>query len=73
MHTDYGQHFMGFGGGFMWFFWPILIALVIWAVIVLAKSDRGSGTPTSREILDQRYANGEIDSDTYEQMKRKLE
>ncbi len=36
---------MGFGGGFMWLFWILLIAVIVWAV----KGAVGSGnSPTDK-------------------------
>ena len=52
---------MGFGGGFMWLFWILLIAVIVWAV----KAVVGSGSsPTNKgksalDILQERYARGE--------------
>lgn len=69
---DYG-HFMGFGGGFMWIIWVILIAVVIGLVAVVSRQNRSSDSPSPREILDRRYARGEIDHATYERMKKELD
>jgi len=67
-------HGWGFGGGFMWLFWILLIAVVVWIV----KGAVGSGLPgngprekTPLEILEERFARGEIDQEEFEQ-KRKL-
>lgn len=68
---DYG-HFMGFGGGFMWIIWPLFIAVIVWLVLVISRRDRSSEPSSAREILDRRYANGEIDEKTYDRMKRDL-
>jgi putative membrane protein len=67
---------MGFGFGFMGIFWLLLIAGVIWLVSVAVKSGRtnsaaGAGL-TARDILDQRYARGELTREQYEQMKQDL-
>lgn len=69
---DYG-HFMGFGGGFMWIILLLLIALVVWLVLGVSNRERSSSQTSAREILDRRYARGEIDHDTYERMKRDLD
>ena len=58
--------------------WIALIGLLIWAVSrlftnrgVLTKPlDRG---PSAEEILRQRYARGEIDAATFDEMRRRLE
>lgn len=57
----------------MWIIWPILIAAIVWLVLVISRRERSSEPPRSRDILDQRYARGEIDHETYERMKRELD
>lgn len=66
---------MGFGGPFMLLFW----VLVIVAIVVLVKwiagqssSGRDLRGKTALEILQERYACGEIDREEYEQKKRDL-
>ena len=73
---------MGFGMGFgllvMILFWVGLVALSVWVVKALFAGDKGSPTlpagqaPNAREILDQRYARGEITREQYDLMKRDL-
>jgi putative membrane protein len=74
-----GLGFMGlFGGLLMVLFWVGLIGLPVWLVWTLVDKNRGAPQPksgkfsTPREILDQRYARGEIDRDEYTQRKRDL-
>jgi putative membrane protein len=65
------------GWGFMWIF-PLLFLIVI--VLFLFRGpwsiDRGHGhggaRETAREILDRRFASGEITKEQYEEMKRTL-
>ena len=59
----------------MWLLWIVLI--VVLALVIKAATGGGSGqgggqTKTPREILDERYARGEIDKDEYEQKQRDL-
>jgi putative membrane protein len=77
---------MGFGMGFgilgpllMLFFWGGLILLAVWLVKALFQ---GSNRPTTKpmadpqtpqEILDQRYARGEITRDQYEIMRQDIQ
>ena len=71
---------MGLGWGamlIMALFWIALIALVAWAVYRIARgrgwigaSDRPA---TPEEVLDERYARGEIDRDEYLRMRDDLE
>ncbi|MEJ2711049.1 MAG: SHOCT domain-containing protein [Anaerolineales bacterium] len=77
---------MGFGMGFGIFgliltilFWGALIFLAVWLVQSLFGNRRQTQPPaahrepTPREILDQRYARGEITREQYELMKKDLE
>ena len=60
--------------------WLVLLVVLAWAVIrwLNHRTTRqtttlpGSG-PTAREILSQRYARGEIDTSTFEQMRERLD
>ena len=60
---------MGFGGWlFMGLFWVALLALIVWLVVQLLPSRNRpvSGQGESPEdILDRRFARGEIDEQTY--------
>ncbi|RRQ23828.1 SHOCT domain-containing protein [Guyparkeria sp. SCN-R1] len=67
------DHYMGFGGGFMWVIWILVIAAIVWLVVAMSRQDRSSGEPSPREILDRRYARGEIDKETYQRMKDELD
>jgi len=43
----------------------LLVALVVWVVIPLAKPASGAQHPNALEILEQRYARGEIDEEKF--------
>ena len=63
----------GFGGIFMWLFWIVLLVLIVW----LLKNVIGGQTNLPRsnsalEILEQRYAKGEIGKEEFEEKKRDL-
>lgn len=71
----------GFGGGMGgggWLIWIILIGVVVWAVITLTNRNRRHSPPGSRsensalEVLKERYANGEISKEEFEEKKRDL-
>lgn len=64
-------HFFGWGAPFMWVFWLLLFALVAWLIGVAVRRP-GSGNRV-RDLLDKRYASGEIDRQTYDRIKRDLE
>ncbi|MFJ9869557.1 SHOCT domain-containing protein [Streptomyces sp. NPDC101165] len=62
--------------------WIVLLGLVVWAVVRLTQHSPGrdSGPPgpgwqsreTPEEILDRRFASGEIDADTYTEARERL-
>lgn len=51
-----------------------LVALVVWAVVYLTGRGRpdGGGDSQARQILDQRYAKGEIGDEEYQRIRREL-
>jgi putative membrane protein len=65
----------GLGGGFMWLFWILVIVAIAWlvrAVVAGAGDGRNQQKPSSPlEILEERFARGEIDEAEFER-KRKL-
>jgi len=65
---------MGFGGGGMILWWLLIIASIAALAWWLTSLSRGNNSSESaKDILDQRYARGEIDREEYEQHKRDLE
>lgn len=51
-----------------------LIAVLIWAVVSwLNEKNANTTTPSAMEVLRRRYARGEIDTATFEQMRERLE
>lgn len=79
MMSDWG-HFGGWGMGvgivFMVLFWTLVIlgiaALIRW-LLMQSSPGRGARDKTPLEIVQERYARGEIDREEYEQKKRDLE
>ena len=62
-------HWDGHHWGWMvlwWLFVLVVIAVIIWVVVVLVR--RSSAKETPEQHLKSRYARGEIDRETYEQM-----
>lgn len=74
MNGDYG--FGHFGGGFIGIlFWIIVIALIILAFRWLSDSRSSGGTNSTEsalDILNKRYARGEIGQQEYERKKREI-
>ena len=67
---------------FFWnLFWLVLLGLAVWALVrwlvrLPSHGNRQSTSPvepSAIEILRQRYARGEIDATTFEQMRERLE
>jgi len=66
----------GFGIVFMLLFWGLVIVGIVAIVKWLARPSAGAGTSpqkSARQILDERYARGEIEREEYEQKRRDLE
>lgn len=70
------------GGGwgawmiFHWLFWLALLALVIWSGIMLSRRSRWSDSDSPKsalELLNERYARGEIDREEYLQRRKDIE
>ncbi|HKS44966.1 MAG TPA: hypothetical protein VJT49_07570 [Amycolatopsis sp.] len=72
----------GYGVGWVWMtlmpvVWIALLGAVAWAVVTLVRRPGGHehaapGQETPQEILDRRFACGEIDGDTYAQARNHL-
>lgn len=72
----------GYGPGWGWMIlmplvWLALLGVIVWAVVRLAQrpADRSveqPGRETAQEILDRRFASGEIDADAYTQARARL-
>jgi putative membrane protein len=51
-----------------------IVAIAVWGVIHFSRSGRSgnSSAGDSRQVLDQRYARGEIDEEEYQRIRREL-
>lgn len=71
----FGGWGMGFGFIFMLLFWALVIlgiaALIRW-LTTRPSPGKNSSDKTPLEIVQERYARGEIDREEYEQKKRDL-
>ena len=75
----YGPGMMGYGGGTMglgFIFWIVLLGLVAYAVLSMGRpGDRGgheARRPPALDVLEERYARGEIGRDEYLEKRRDL-
>lgn len=70
----------GMNGGWwipMMVFWVVLIAAIVWAGVRLFARPGQAGHSAAadeqtRQILERRLANGEIDAETYDALREKL-
>jgi putative membrane protein len=78
MMTGFGMGFSFFGVLLMVLFWGGLIALAVWLVQALFNRApqlppfQGSEGGGAQQVLDARYARGEITKEQYELMKQDL-
>ena len=65
-----------FGGIFMILFWAVVIAGIVFAIRYLTAGKEGPSERSAREpleILKERYARGEIDTEEFEERMKVLE
>jgi len=60
----------GYGGWFMWLILVIVIAMAIYFIVQAKRG--GSARETPLEILNKRYAKGEITKEEYDRLRRDL-
>ena len=70
------RHMMyyGYGGGFMWILFLVVIGILAYIVIQNVKKKGGAEAPgeTPLDILKKRYVRGEITKEEFDRMKREL-
>jgi len=70
MHWWGGDFGMGFGGGiFMILFWVLVILGVVYLIRIVLRSgsETGKTRETAREVLEKRFASGEISKEEFEE------
>jgi len=76
--AGFGGWGMGFGWFFMLLFWGLIILGIVGLIKWLFMSNTDANLPpqkqpkTAMEILEERYARGEIDREEYQQKKHDL-
>ncbi len=74
---DWNGNSGGWGAGvvIMVVFFVALIALAVWAVVRLSRrtDEPGRSAESPRQILDRRFASGELDETQYAQARRVLD
>ena len=72
----FGHGLYGFGGPFvMIIFWMALIAGLVYLVRIIPRGNpygTGGREPLPQEILQKRYAAGDVDREEYERIKKDL-
>jgi len=70
---------MFYGNGWMWgmhnvgwLFWIVVLGALVYLVMRQSGKKPGGSQPSAREILDRRYAAGEISTEEYDERKTKL-
>jgi putative membrane protein len=75
----WGNHGYGmgwFGGIFVILFWAVILGCIILAIRYLVTGKKGPSERSARdplEILKERYASGEIDTEEFEERKKVLQ
>lgn len=63
-----------YGYGMWWgsLIWLILLGAIVWSLIATGRSGR-STRPSALDIVEERFARGEIDADVYRSTRTELE
>ena len=64
----------GYGGGMMWIFWILILIALVWVIAVASRrsGDSGKRKKPALEILEERYARGELDQEEFKQKRDDL-
>ncbi len=76
MWQTMGEHgwWIGFGAVHMILFWGLIILAIVALVKILfgGTSDEGSRQSSPLELLQRRYARGDIDTEEYQRKRKQL-
>lgn len=65
MHGYGFSRFGMMGGGFMMFLWPLVIGLILYFTFKSSNRHHSVGNNRALEILDEKFATGEITEEEY--------
>jgi putative membrane protein len=72
------DHMRGWDGGWMWLWgtlmmltWVAVIGVAVWLILRSVRNDRNSSA-RPREILDERFARGELTPEEYQERREAL-
>jgi putative membrane protein len=71
----HGFEGMGWGMGIGWILGLIVLIAIVWLILRMGKSNSEASVPKGKsalEILNDRYARGEIDKNEFEEKKQDL-
>lgn len=64
---------VGFGWVWMLVVWVAVVSAAVWFVTQLTAGDGGRrASPDARQVLDERFARGELELDEYRRRRREL-
>ncbi len=72
MHGQWGYNVMS---GYLWIVWLVIAALVVWLLLRLVQNtgtQAGQPHESARDVLDRRYAAGDVNKDEYDRIKQDL-
>jgi putative membrane protein len=72
MRCLWGSGWVGMSGPFMLLFWVVVVIGLVYLFQTRSKNHHGFREKTPLDILNERYAKGEISEDDYERIKDKL-
>ena len=68
-HWGFGGWWMGLA---MILFWVAVVAVIVWVVRTANEREEPPRRSNALDVLDERYARGEIDDDEYERRREML-
>ncbi|BBN59873.1 SHOCT domain-containing protein [Hydrogenovibrio marinus] len=76
MNWDFMNMHGYYGGGFMWLWFLVIILILAFILVPMFRNNNSTPNPpkeSAMEILEKRFARGEISAEEYKNMKQTLE